>query len=486
MPFRKLTTALLACALAAGLTTSAQAHRAFQMGIYDPTAASGAAGAPLNFDRMRDAGAGLTRVTVEWKGVVPNTADKPAGFDTRNPADPNYAWGSLDAFVRAAVARGLDPVVTSTGAPAWAEGNSAADRKRRTGDVATFNPNPAEYGNFGFAMATRYSGSFPDPANPGTNLPRVRFYQAWNEPNFGQYLSSTSKRAIPVQYARMLNAFYADVKKVSKSNLVIAAGLGPYGNNGHANDVDPQFFMRELLCLTGSGGKNLRVARRCKVPTPHFDAWSQHPYSFGGTPTSSAGSPDGASMGNMPAVKRTLAFAVRNRRVLPRGSKLLWSTEMGWFSNPPGITSGDGRQLGLPLDRQAAYLSETAYRLWRNGFSAMLWYSVDDQPTFPSGLYLGQGASATPKPALDAFKMPFYADTSGSRTLVWGIVNGSGGRTSVAIEKRSGSSYKQVATVKTDARGMFTTRVKGGRGAYRARVVGSAKSGLTSLAFKAR
>jgi hypothetical protein len=485
MPFPKLSTVLLGCALAAVLTTSAQAHSAFQMGIYDPTAATGAAGAQLNFERMRDANARLTRITVEWKELVANTPEKPSGFDTRNPGDPNYGWGPVDAFVRSAAANGLEPVITSSSAPMWAEGNSAADRARRQGDAATYNPNPQEYGNFAFAMATRYSGSFPDPANPGKNLPRVRYYQAWNEPNFGQYLSSTSKRAIPVQYARMLNAFYADVKTVSKTNTVIAAGLGPYGNNGHATDVDPQVFMRELLCLSGKGGKSLRVVRGCKVPTPHFDAWSQHPYTFGGTPTQRGGSPDSAAMGNMPDVKRTLDFAARKHTVLPRGRRLLWSTEMGWFSNPPGLKAGDGRELGVPLTRQAAYLSETAYRLWRNGFSAMIWYSVDDQPTFPSGLYQGQGSGATPKPALDAFKLPFYADTSGSRTLVWGIVNGAG-KSRVAIEKRSGSGYKQVATVKTDSRGMFTTRVKGGRGAYRARALDGAKSGSASLPFNAR
>jgi hypothetical protein len=170
--------------------------------------------------------------------------------------------------------------------------------------------------------------------------------------------------------------------------------------------------------------------------------------------------------------------------VSPGGSKRLWVTEFAWFSNPPGLANS-GRQLGEPFPRQAAYLSETDYRLWRLGFSALVWYSLEDLTDFPSGLYSGHGDAAQPKPALTAFEFPFYADAQGSRVLVWGLVS-RGGKSQVRIEKRSGSTWKRVADVSTDRQGMLYTRLKGGRGSYRARALSGQKAGLQSLAFSAR
>jgi hypothetical protein len=160
----------------------------------------------------------------------------------------------------------------------------------------------------------------------------------------------------------------------------------------------------------------------------------------------------------------------------------MWVTEFGWFSNPPGIVSGDGRQLGSPLSTQAAYLSETAYRLWKLGFRAMVWYGWHDQDNFPAGLALGQSLRATPKPSLTAFRFPFYADHSKRGVLVWGIARGRE-RARVRIERRVGRRWRSAATVGTDARGMFHRRVRGPRGTYRARVV---SSGATSRPHRAR
>lgn len=453
------------------------------MGIHDPDAAAGDA---TRHDAIRDANAELARLTVYWMRHVPGGSEKPAGFDARNPADPNYDWTTVDAFVRAAAGRGVEPFITTLEAPAWAEGDDAADRANRFGPRGTYDVNAREYRDFMTALATRYSGSFKDAA--GSPLPRVRYWQMWNEPNFAQYLVARKKQDIPVVYVRLLNAGYDAVKAVSKSNVVLSAGLGPFGNNGAASDVDPQIFMRSVLCLTGKGGRNLRDKRRCKAPKPKFDVWTQHPYTFGGTPTSKGGSPDSAALGNMPDVKRTLDYAAKVGNVAPRGRKKLWISEFAWFSNPPGIKAGNGRELGAPLGRHAAYLSETAYRAWRLRFEALVWFGLDDQSyPFPSGLYLGRfpGASATPKPALTAFKFPFYADAQGSRVLVWGLVS-RGGKSTVRIEKKAGRRWKRVADVSSDKQGMIYTRLVGGKGTYRARALSGQKSGLESLPFKAR
>ena len=488
MPFRKLPPVLLGCVLAVVLASPASAFAPFQLGIHEPAAGSGDAGV---FDRMSGARSQIARTAVEWTTVVPGGTTKPAGFDARNPADPQYNWATVDAFVRAADGRGMQALLTTYRAPQWAEGDDDADRARRFGKPGAYHPNAQHYGDFIFALATRYSGSFPDPANPGRNLPRVRYLQMWNESNFGEYLNSQRKSDIPVYYAKLLNAGYDSAKAVSSSNVVLTAGMGPFGNNGEAVDVEPQVFMRSLFCLTGKGGRGLKEKRGCNVPRPKFDVWTQHPYTFGGTPTQSAFSADGAAIGDMPEIKRTLDFAVRKRNVAPSGRKKLWVSEFAWFSNPPGIRAGNGQELGAPLSRHAAYLSESAYRLWRLKFEAMVWYGLTDHEAFPSGLTFADGRV---KPALEAFKLPFYADHSSRGVLVWGIAP-ERSKTRVRIERRSGSSWRRVVDLSTDSRGMFYDRVRGPRGTYRARSLGApANSGAPpapaysdpSQPFKAR
>lgn len=481
MPFRTSLTVLLGCLLAVVIAAPAAAYAPFQMGIHEPEAEGLDEG---RWDAIPDAGAGLSRITVFWGRITPEGASKPAGFDPRDPADPGYNFSVLDNWVRGMAARDVEPFVTTLEAPAWAEGDDTADRSRRFGDRGTYRVNAKEFGNFMHALATRYSGSFKD--KNGDTLPRVRYFQMWNEPNFGQYLVSQRQQDIPQVYAHLLNAGYDAVKGVSRSNIVLTAGLGPYGNNGHATDVDPQVFMRSMMCLVGIGGKGLAERRRCTTPKPKFDVWTQHPYTFGGTPTTRGGSPDAAAMGNMPDIKRTLDFAVRKRLVAPAGRKKLWVSEFAWFANPPGILSGSGKQLGSPPARHAAYLSEAAYRVWRLGFSAFVWYGLHDQAhPFPSGLYQGRFPDARPRPALAAFRFPFYADHSARGVLFWGIVT-RGGRASVRIERRSGRSWRRVADVRTDPRGMFHTRLRGSRATYRARALSGPKSGLVSRPFRAR
>jgi hypothetical protein len=479
MPFTKLSTVLLGCLLAVVFASPAAAYSPFQMGIHEPDAVGADGG---QFDAIRDSNANLSRITVYWARMVPGGTERPAGFDARNPADPRYDWSLLDNFVRAMSARNVEPFITTLEAPPWAEGDDAADRANRFGFAGTYRVNAKEFGDYMHAMATRYSGSFKDAG--GATLPRVKYFQLWNEQNFSQYLVSRKKADIPLVYAKMLSAGYDEIKAVSRTNLVMTGGLGPYGNNGAATDVEPQVFMRSLLCLTGRGGTQLRDNKRCKYPKAKFDVWTQHPYTFGGTPTTKAGNPDSAALGNMPAVRKTLDYAVKAGNVGGSGRKRLWVTEFGWFANPPGIMGG-GRQLGLPPAKQAEYLSETAYRLWRLRFEAMVWYGLHDQTTheFPSGLF--QTFPGSPRPALDAFKFPFFADATSRGVLFWGLVN-RGGRTTVRIERQVGSRFKRVADVRTDARGMFYTRLSGKRANYRATALNGQKPGLTSQAFRAR
>ena len=122
----------------------------------------------------------LVRIDVLWRRFVGSS--RPS--NPRDPADPAYDFSRLDAAVRDAERRGLKVLFTVFLAPDWAEGPGRPDGLR----PGAWRPNPAEYGHFGSALATRYSGSFPDPDGAGT-LPRVRYFEAWNEPNVQGFLA---------------------------------------------------------------------------------------------------------------------------------------------------------------------------------------------------------------------------------------------------------------------------------------------------------
>ena len=77
-------------------------------------------------------------------------------------------------------------------------------------------------------------------------LPRVKYWQGWNEPNLSLYLTPQWTRrsgkltaTSPDVYRSLLNAFYSGVKAVSKTNFVITAGTSPFGDPPAASASRP-------------------------------------------------------------------------------------------------------------------------------------------------------------------------------------------------------------------------------------------------------
>lgn len=75
-------------------------------------------------------------------------------------------------------------------APDYAEG---ADRPA-TATPGSWRPDPAAFGAFAEAVARRYSGA--------NGLPRVRYFEAWNEPNLDVYLAPQQRGKSLVGVAR--------------------------------------------------------------------------------------------------------------------------------------------------------------------------------------------------------------------------------------------------------------------------------------------
>jgi hypothetical protein len=394
-------------------------------------------------DRARALGSQWVRLDVRWALIAPPRP--PAGFQPADPSSSGYSWSQLDGEVRSAAAAGQHVLLLILDAPRWALGRGAP----RSATPGSWEPQPRALGSFAHALAQRYSGSFPDPLAPASSLPRVGAYQVWNEPNLAEYLAPQWVRSrggwtaeSPRLYRAMLNAAYAAIKAVAPQTPVLAAGTAPYGDPpGHLR-MHPVVFWRDLLCLSAT----LRPLR-CGEPA-HLDGLDHHPYSY--SPTIHAYSPLDASIPDLGRIQRVVRAAERARTVLPAGPKPMWVTEINFASDPP--VRG-----GVPLARQARYLSLTFYELWRQGVSHVFWFLIRDYPhnlEAGAGLYFTDGRA---KPAAFAFAFPFMALRARDGVLtIWGRAPHAG---TVVIERAAGRGrWRAIMRLATTGGGIFYAR----------------------------
>lgn len=436
---------LILPALAAGASTAAAAPaRPLQTAFVDPDAFTGTeASAALQLANA--AGVTAIKVPLFWSLVAP--AERPSHFEPANPGDPAYSWAGLDTQLRLIRARGFEPIVYIAAAPTWA-----------VRDFGGFlRPDPAQYRAFALAAVRRYSGT--------AGFPRVRYWQAWNEPN--KVPNQDVKRSAADWYRTLVNA-YAESVHSRRGNAVVAGGLSPFGIS---TAVAPLEFMRSLLCV--SSARQPRATCSARI---HLDIWSTHPYTAGG-PTHSAYRPNDVSLGDLPEMKAVLDAGVRTGHVVSTQPVRFWVTEFSWDSSPP-----DPR--GVPIALEARWVAEALYRMWSAGVSLVTWFTVRDRPPhtspYQSGLYFQSSsyAHARPKPALTAFRFPFVAFPRPNKVVVWGRTppQTSG---NVVVEQQGASGWRRVAVLQADGAGVFSAELRTAiRGSLRARVPGA-----TSLPF---
>ncbi len=455
---------LLLLALLLALPSAAAAARPLQTAV-DPDGPYSGVDATLVANRLRAAGASGMRVLLNWREVAPVSFS--SGFDPSNPGDPRYRWQKFEAEVRAAAAAGLDPIVVIRSAPDWASGGGP-------GKPGTVQPDPDQFARFAHAAALRYSGGFQ-------GLPRIRYWQPWNEPNHFGFLNPQAGLAAVGHYRLLVNAFADAVHAVRADNAVIAGGMAPFRNDaGDALVTAPLAFMRALLCV--SGGRNPKPTCATQVK---FDIWSHHPYTSG-SPTHVAANPDDASISALPEMRRMLSAATRAGHVVSNSPVRFWVTEFAWDSNPPDPH-------GVPERLRSRWIAEALYRMWHAGVSMVTWYKLRDDETngrphsatFESGLYYRCGTLSCDraKPSLQAFRFPFVAFRSGRRVYVWGRTPTSK-PARVIVQQRVGRRWKRLGRLRANRYGIFSRRIRTSRrGKLRARM---AKSGEGSISFSLR
>ncbi len=463
--------ALIAGLLALALMPS-QAHAGFRLGLQDPgfQSTGTASQASDAFAAVHAINGSLVRVAAYWAAVAPKGTSQPAGFDAANPADPRYRWSALDFAVRSAAQHHLSVILDILDAPTWGEGpGEPRNASSLSIHQGAWDPSPSDLAQFARAAALRYSGSFPDPLHPGSTLPRVKYWEIWNEENLPYYLAASDSVS---EYRSLLNAGYGAVKSVHRDNVVILGGLAPVSFLPPYS-ISPLKFAAELLCLHRVGTR-FHANRSCPQRA-HFDVFAHHPYTLAATPTKPAYKYDDVLIADMGKIANLVHTADRLHTDAPSIRHPIWATEWGWFTNPPNTQVGDAPAVA------ARYVAYSMYEMWKNGVSAVIWQTVLDSPNddpIGGGLYTTAGQ---PKLTLRAFAFPVVASVAGGRGLVWGRVPASR-RVRVTVQRAVGHHWRRVATTTSGPDGIFSARIRAKRnGLYRAQA-----QHLVSLPYDSR
>lgn len=402
------------------------------------------------FERASKANAELVRINVYWSNVARSEPKV-----QKNPDDPAYDWAEIDRAVRSATAEGLDPVLLVWNAPRWAEGKNRPSLNKVRG--GSWKPEPGAFGKFGEAIARRYDGG---------DQPRVRYYEAWNEGNLVRYIAPLWKGKKPfaaIHYRKMLNKFYDGVKAVNRKNKVITGGTSPFGEPRRlGTKMYPLYFWRKVLCMKGR--KKVRPAKGCsKKQRPRFDVLATNAINgLGEMPTKRSSNPDDLRPADFGKLRKLLRKAEKAGHAGGAKRHQLWSTETWYESKPPD-------KKGLPLKKHAKAMVKSLKVLSKKGAQAVIFLQLRDSPYdpkspsligFQTGIYFH---NEKPKPAAKAIRFPFSAKRRSGRTVkVWGKAPAAG---KVRIERKRGSRWKPLRTVRANSSGLFESKVRTGGGA---------------------
>lgn len=404
---------------------------------------------------MKNSGVDGIRVTVSWKFVSGESFGRPklrpARFTGRRAENPRSyrsdLWDRFDDLVRLGRDHGLHVLFNVTGpGPVWA--HARAPYRNRFDQVA-WMPNAVSFRRFVKAVGRRYSGTYTDENQQRDTLPKVRLWSVWNEVNQPASLAPQLlweprlRQSIPYAPIIYRDLYYAATGALRETghrdDAVFMGETAPLGGFTPRIHLWPKWFIRELFCLrrdlTPYRGLEAAV-RRCDVLRrngPFFvTGWAHHPYTQRNAPTVRDRFRDSINMANIGDLPNLLDAIADRTKLIPRGLPIAL-TEAGWETMPPDPTRG------VPLDKQAEYINrmqrmaydhprvitDTQFVLrdvlprseYRGKRSRLQQYWA----TWQSGLVFADG---TPKPAYDAYLLPFDirpSDGSGN-VRMWGQV----------------------------------------------------------------
>ena len=454
-------------------------------------------------ERMKTLGVDVVRVTVLWKNVANGIkTDKAARrLDLTRPRSYGVrVWNRYDNLVRKARQLGISVYFSVTGpAPVWAHEPGPAKERAVVRDA--WRPKPGQFERFVTALGRRYSGTYKDEDTDRSALPRVAFWGLWNEPNQAGWLSPQHafsralRRTIPYSPILYRKLFLLGRRALDRTghgrDTILLGETAPLGSSssGRRSPIRPAKFLRELLCVSATGkrltGRSAQ-ARECsdfeKYGPLRATAFGHHPYTKDLPPTQKDKSRDSITMANINDLPVLLDRFAKTGRIASGMPVVV--TEFGYETNPPDPFSGQ------TLDKQAEFLNVGDYLAFQNPrVLSQTQFILDDVPpvrgarpgtkpywfTYQSGLYFADGS---PKPAAQAYALPFLASAVNGGLGVWGQLRfrPNGVTDQVVIERQADDgSFQPVGDpiAVTSPVGFFQGAVPGaGPGVYRAHWTG--------------
>jgi hypothetical protein len=394
---------------------------------------------------LKALGADTLRIAVKWNEVAPAPlASERPSFDATDPADyPGFA--PYDDLTRRAVSKGFRIVMgLAPDAPRWAtEGAPLV-----TPETVNLDPSAKEFGSFASAVARRYSGRYRD-------LPAVRYFSIWNEPNHELFLKPNEKS--PQIYRGLVAAAVERMRRDGARNAQVLVGeTAPAGRPGTV--MGPREFIQRWLCLDRRFlALRGAAARRdaCRRPRAvDADGYAHHPYG----PARRV--PKRRDLVSLLAIQRLGSYLDRAARAGRLPAELpIYSTEFGLQSNPPDPT------VSTTLARQAQLLNEKEELSFRyprlKSYAQYLLYDDPPRPGPPavtwSGFQTGlRFTDGTAKPALAAYRLPIVVRRHERGVSIWGRVRPGTGTRFVRLERRSNGRFAGAAKrIPTDPGGYF-------------------------------
>jgi LysM repeat protein len=207
-----------------------------------------------------------------------------------------FDWTAADQVVSAMNDRGLKIIARVDFQPPWARADGANNGPP---------DNYADYGDFLYAMASRYRG-------------RIQAYEVWNEPNLAREWGDKPPNA--AEYVALLRVAYRRIKEADPNAIVISAGLAPTGT-GLPHAIPDIQYLRQMY---QAGAKS------------YFDVLGVHAPGYKAAPELSP-----AEVDNNPALGGQRFFCFRHvedyrQAMVDNGDsgKQIAVLEFGWTSDP--------------------------------------------------------------------------------------------------------------------------------------------------------
>jgi len=286
----------------------------------------------------------------------------------------NFDWTHTDHIVETAQRYGdIELLIRVDHQPEWA----------RSGCSLQGPPtDPADLADFLYAVATRYKG-------------RVRAYEIWNEPNLAREWCDQSPQ--PGEYARLLRAAYAAVKRADPDAYVISAGLSPTGTQPPEAMPDDVYLDRLYQAFDGQSSEG------------YFDLLGVHAAGYAAPPETS---PEEAAASEAYGGERFFTFRrVEDLRAIqekyePGGRIAI--LEMGWTSDtrpgsPYAWHAVDEATKADYLVRAYQYAAEH-WAPWITVMTTIYVCDPDWTPDDEQYWWCITNPDGTPRPAFEALK----------------------------------------------------------------------------------